>query len=202
MAGPVGVERAEQPALGDHLVERPERAHSALLADEEARVDLAGGIVQGDHQVPDLARHPFVAGGVLVQQHPRQRPARALTPVRPAPRRRLDLAVRLQGQAKPVVAQPKAVLANQLLDQDTIPRRPPRAGPRPGPGAGRRDLPPPRPRSGPANAGRSAPTPPGSPTPRPGSARHGSCVRKPPRTSSTSVPVIRRIHSSTTLEEF
>ena len=50
-----------------------------------------------------------------MQQHPRQRPARALTPVRPAPRRRLDLAVRLQGQAKPVVAQPKAVLANQLL---------------------------------------------------------------------------------------
>ena len=59
---PIGIERAEQAPLGDHLRKRLETAHSAFLGDEKARVDLAGRIVQGHHQVPHLARHPCVAG--------------------------------------------------------------------------------------------------------------------------------------------
>ena len=58
---------------------------------------------------------PLVARAVLVQHHPHHRSARPLPAVRPAPGRRLDLAVRLQAQAKPVVAQLEAVLADQLL---------------------------------------------------------------------------------------
>ena len=49
------------------------------------------------------------------QHHPHHRSARPLPAVRPASGRRLDLAVRLQAQAKPVVAQPEAMLADQLL---------------------------------------------------------------------------------------
>ena len=39
VAGPVGIERAEQAALADHLTERPEARHRA----PPSRVDLAGG---------------------------------------------------------------------------------------------------------------------------------------------------------------
>ena len=113
--GPIGVERAEQPVFGDHLAEPAERAHRALLGNEEARIDLRCRIVHGHDQVPPRARNPLVARAVLVQHHPHHRAARPLPAVRPAPGRRLDLAVRLQAQAKPVVAQPEAMLADQLL---------------------------------------------------------------------------------------
>ena len=109
--GPIGVERAEQPVFGDHLAEPAERAHRALLGNEEARIDLRCRIVHGHDQVPPRARNPLVARAVLVQHHPHHRAARPLPAVRPAPGRRLDLAVRLQAQAKPVVAQPEAMLA-------------------------------------------------------------------------------------------
>ena len=115
MRAPVGIERAEQPRRRDHLAERPKRAHGALLGNEEARIDLRCRIVQGHDQVPPLPGNPLVAGAVLVQHHPGHRPPWALAPVRPPPRRRPDPPVRLQGQTKPVVAQPKTMLGDQLL---------------------------------------------------------------------------------------
>ena len=57
----IGVERTEQPARGDHLVEGPEARHGALLGDEEGRVDLGGGIVEGDDQVPLPTGRPLMA---------------------------------------------------------------------------------------------------------------------------------------------
>ena len=101
-------------ACAIHLAEPAERAHRALLGNEEARIDLRCRIVHGHDQVPPRARNPLVARAVLVQHHPHHRAARPLPAVRPAPGRRLDLAVRLQAQAKPVVAQPEAMLADQL----------------------------------------------------------------------------------------
>ena len=72
MARPVGVERARQALRGDHLGERPEGARGAFLVHQKGRVDLAGGIVQGDDQVELLLerRQPAVARAVLMQHHP------------------------------------------------------------------------------------------------------------------------------------
>ena len=64
VAGPVGIERAEQPALADHLAGRPEARHRALLGDEEGRVDLVRGVVHGDDRVPPAAGNPFMARAV------------------------------------------------------------------------------------------------------------------------------------------
>ena len=198
--GPIGVERAEQPVFGDHLAEPAERAHRALLGNEEARIDLRCRIVHGHDQVPPLARNPLVARAVLVQHHPHHRSARPLPAVRSAPGRRLDLAVRLQAQAKPVVAQPKAMLADQLLVEvlgrevrvarleqhphHLVHRRAARRDPPKAPVVqtlGTLGL-------APASAGTSAPTCPGSPRPRPGSNHPDNSVRRHPRTSSISVP--------------
>ena len=115
VAGPVGVERAEQPALPDHLGQRPETRHRTLLVDEEGRVDLAGGVVHGHDQVPPAARHPRVVRAVLVQHHAGKRTARTLAPVRAAPGRSPHAPTCLQGQAHPVVAALAVVLGDQLL---------------------------------------------------------------------------------------
>ena len=74
VAGPVGIERAEQPALPDHLEKCPEARHRALLLDEEGRVDLARGVVHGDDQVERrLAGEPLMARAVLVHHHAGER---------------------------------------------------------------------------------------------------------------------------------
>ena len=114
---PVGIERAEQALGGDHFRNRPERAHGAFLLDEKARVDLARRVVQRDHQVPDLIRHPFMAGGVLVQHHAHHRPPWPLAPVRPAPGRRPDPPARLKRETDPVVAALETVIGHQLLPE-------------------------------------------------------------------------------------
>ena len=115
VAAAVGVERTEQPALADHRAERPEARHGALLGDEEGRVDLAGGVVQGDDQVPLPTGRPLMARAVLMQHHAGQCPARPLAPVGAAPGRRAPAAMSLQGQPDPVVAAFDAVLGDQLL---------------------------------------------------------------------------------------
>ena len=115
VAAAVGVERTEQSALADHLAERPEARHGALLGDEEGRVDLAGGVVQGDDQVPLPTGCPLMARAVLMQHHAGQCPARPLAPVGAAPGRRAPAAMSLQGQPNPVVAALDAVRGDQLL---------------------------------------------------------------------------------------
>ena len=52
-----------------------------------------------------------------MQHHPHHRPPGPLAPVHPAARRRPDLAMRLQGQAHPVVAALDVVLGHQLLPE-------------------------------------------------------------------------------------
>src|SRR5207237_347393 len=54
----IGIERAEQTLLLDHLQERLEARHRAFLFDKERRVDLAGGVVESDDQVPLLILDP------------------------------------------------------------------------------------------------------------------------------------------------
>ena len=115
VAGAVGIERAEQPAPPDHLGQRPQARHRALLVDEEGRVDRAGGVVHGHDQVPPTARNPRVARAILVHHHAGKRTARTLAPVCAAPGRRAHAPACLQGQPHPVVAARAAVLGDQLL---------------------------------------------------------------------------------------
>ena len=111
----VGIKRAEQPLLDDHLGECRERADGAFLLDEEGRVDLAGGVVHGNDQIPPLPRNPLVHRAVLVHQHARQGAARALAPMRPATRRRPFAAMGLKRQPHPVVAPREPMLLDQFL---------------------------------------------------------------------------------------
>ena len=55
----LGIERPGQAVLREHLLQRPEGRGRAFLLDQEGRVDLRGGIVQGDDQVE---RRPAGAG--------------------------------------------------------------------------------------------------------------------------------------------
>ena len=146
-----------------------------------------------------------MARAVLVQHHAGQGTARPLAPVRPTPGRRAPAPMGLQAQPQPVVAALEAVIGHQLLvevlgrevpvagveqlQHPRPPRPPARAAPRGGPGGGRRDRRLPPPRSGRASAGRCAPRHPEPPPPPPGSSHPDGCARKPPRTSSISVPV-------------
>ncbi len=51
VAAAISVQRTGQAVCGEHLLERPEGGRGAFLLDQEGRVDLAGGVVQGDDQV-------------------------------------------------------------------------------------------------------------------------------------------------------
>ena len=117
LCGPIGVERAEQTVLRDHLVERAKGALGAFLLDEKGRIGLVRGVVHGDDKVPPLPRHPLVRGPVLMQHHARQRPARPLAPVRASACRRPLAPMSLERQADPVVAPRHAVIVAELLPE-------------------------------------------------------------------------------------
>ena len=127
--------------------------HGAFLGDEEGR--LAGGVVQGDDQLPTGC--PLVARAA--QHHAGQRPARTLAPVGGAARVRA-------GQPNPVVAALDAMAGHQLLvpgvevaGQLQNLRHLVHAGPaRRDPAEAAVTLPRPPPRSDRASAGRCAPT--------------------------------------------
>jgi len=46
-----GAELAEQPVLCDHLGQRAKARRRAFLLDDKARIDRAGRVVEGDHQI-------------------------------------------------------------------------------------------------------------------------------------------------------
>jgi hypothetical protein len=117
MAAAVGVELAEQPLLVDHLGQRTKARSGALLFDDKTRVDGAGRVVGGDHQIvlPLIARQPGKARGVLVQHHADQRPSRPLLAMRRAPRRRPHQSRPLQRQPGHRVAELVIVPLLQLL---------------------------------------------------------------------------------------
>ncbi len=65
VAAAVGIQRAGQAVLGEHRLERPEGGRGALLLDQEGRVDLRGGVFQGDDQVERRpARQPRMTRAV------------------------------------------------------------------------------------------------------------------------------------------
>jgi hypothetical protein len=68
VAAAVGVELAKQPMLLDHLGQPAKARRRALLLDDEAGINRAGRIVEGDHQVvlPIIPRQPGKARSVLV----------------------------------------------------------------------------------------------------------------------------------------
>src|SRR6266480_1128853 len=76
MTAAIGVERAEQTMLADHLAQRLKRRCRPFFLDQQHRIDLTRRIVQRDDQVHRRQTFdPGVARSVLVQQHPRKRPA-------------------------------------------------------------------------------------------------------------------------------
>ncbi len=117
VAAAVGVELAEQPVPVDHLGQRAKARGRALLLDDKARVDRAGRIVQGDHQIvlPIIARQPGKARGILMQHHAHHRPPRPLLAMRRAPRRRPYQPRPLQRQPRHRVTQLVMVPLLQLL---------------------------------------------------------------------------------------
>jgi len=66
VAAAVGVELAEQAVLVDHLGPRAKARCRTLLLDDKPRVDRAGRVVEGDHQIvlPVIARQPGEARGI------------------------------------------------------------------------------------------------------------------------------------------
>jgi hypothetical protein len=117
VAAAVGVELAEQPVLRDHLGQRAKARPGALLLDDKARIDRAGRVVEGDHQIvlPIIARQPGEARGILMQHHAHHRPSRPLLAMRRAPRRRPHQPRPLQRQPGHRVAQLVVVPLLQLL---------------------------------------------------------------------------------------
>ena len=113
--GAVGVERAEQPFGRDHLGQRPEARHRALLVDEEGRVDRAGGVIHGHDQVPPAAADPLMPRAVLVHHHARQRAARAPATVGAAPGCLGHQACALHGGLGPGVAPGEAVVGAEMV---------------------------------------------------------------------------------------
>src|SRR5882672_9808309 len=116
MAAAIGVERAEQALLANHLAQGLERRCRPFFLDQQHRVDLARRIVQRNDQIhrrqtfdPDMARP------VLVQQHAPKRPTWTLLAVRRTLRRLLHQARRMQGELRHRVAQHIAMPLLQLL---------------------------------------------------------------------------------------
>ena len=116
VAAAVGIQRAGQAVLGEHRLERPEGGRGAFLLDQEGRVDLRGGVVQGDDQVERRpARQPRMTRAVLMQHHADAGLARPPPAMRPAPRRPRYQTRPLQHRPGPAVAQGEAVMLAQMV---------------------------------------------------------------------------------------
>ena len=67
MAGPVGIQGAEDATRGNAVFKEPHTAEGALLVDEFHLIDFTGGIVHEDEQVKKNARQirdPLVSAAV------------------------------------------------------------------------------------------------------------------------------------------
>ena len=69
---PVGVEAAKQTVAGNGLTNAVKTRRRTLLLAKEHRQVFAGGVIQGDHQIPVCVGHPGVGRGVLVDHHAHQ----------------------------------------------------------------------------------------------------------------------------------
>ena len=202
VTAPVGVELAEQPVPLDHLGDAAKTRLRPFLLDQNGRVDRAGRIVEGNHEIERwLARQPPpVPRAVLVQHHPHHRPPRPLLAMRRALRRRLHQPGPLQGQpghrAAELVIVPLHHLLVKMLHREVGIARPRKApacarSPRPPPdgstacrSADRANRPILHRAAGRATAETSAPQSPASRPPRSGSARPAHADRATPQTAS------------------
>ena len=100
----VGVQARRQPPPLDDLGQPPKARRRAFLLDEEHRIVLRGGVVEGDDEVPMPAGHPFMGRTVLVQHHPRKRRTLATPAVLATPRRLHCQPGTLKGPLHPRVA--------------------------------------------------------------------------------------------------
>src|SRR5580692_10137259 len=115
MRAAIRIEAHRQPVLRKHLFQRPEGRGRAFLLDEESRIDRPGRVIERDNEIERLALEPFVARAVLVQHHPRQRPALALASMRALARRLRHGAGPLQMQLGPRITPAEAVVLDQML---------------------------------------------------------------------------------------
>src|SRR5580693_6823123 len=116
MRAAIRIEAHRQPVLRKHLFQRPEGRGRAFLLDEESRIDRPGRVIERDNEIKGgLALEPCVARAVLVQHHPRQRPALALASMRPLARRLRHGAGPLQMQLGPRITPAEAVVLDQML---------------------------------------------------------------------------------------
>ena len=114
MAAAVGVEAQRQPVPAKHFQQSPKRRIRAFLLDQEGRQNPARGVVQRHDQVERrLAAEPFVPRAVLMQHHARQRPARALASMRPAPLGALQQTARMKKRLRPRVAPVEAMMFHE-----------------------------------------------------------------------------------------
>ncbi len=117
MATAIGVEAARKAMGGEHFGKPAQARERPFLLHQKRRVDGPRRIVERDDQVQCLraTRNPAMTRAVLVQHHPRQRLALPLAPVRPAPRRLLQMAALLKIALGPGIAPAQAMVAHRLL---------------------------------------------------------------------------------------
>lgn len=89
----------------------------ALLVDEEGRVDLAGGVAEGDDEIPQRAGHPLAARAVLVRHHPGQGLSGSSSSVSSATLGLRDQTRLLQGIPGPRIAAGDAVAGLELFGE-------------------------------------------------------------------------------------
>jgi hypothetical protein len=76
MPAAIGVERTKQAMPLYRLGQAQKARHRAFLLDQERRTDLAGGIIERDHQIEIVTkrREPAMERAILEQQPARERP--------------------------------------------------------------------------------------------------------------------------------
>src|SRR5450759_616509 len=113
---PVAVQGAEQALGFDHLAQAGHHRSRRFFLHQLRVVNLTGGVVQNHDQViPAIVVQPAMLAAVDVQQHPRQRPPRSSSPVRPPLVPFGHQAGSLQRFLYPGVAQLDVVLLPQLF---------------------------------------------------------------------------------------
>ena len=117
MAAPVAVQRARQAMDLNDFAQAPERRVRAFLFDQDGRIDIRSGVVQGHDQVqrPAQAFDPFMRRAVLVQHHAAHRAAGPLLAMRSAPRRAAQQARPLQCRLRPGVTPGEVMVPDKVL---------------------------------------------------------------------------------------
>ncbi len=113
---PVGVEAQRQPMRREDLAQARNVEAVPSSSHQKRRIDRARRVIHRHDQIERRqAPHPNMARSVLMQHHPRHRPARPLAPVRAATLGLLQKTLRMQKGLRPGVAPGECVSRDQLL---------------------------------------------------------------------------------------